>query len=91
MTLPLSADSLNNSYTPTRRDAREEKTVENTKNFTTLASITNGKVGVPHLPIVRQIDKSETNQVLKAEAKKSRGTFFFRDMLIILLTMCFPQ
>ena len=91
MTLPLSADSLNNSYTPTSRDAREEKTVEITKNFTMLASSTNGKVGVPHLPIVRKIDKSETNQMLKVAAKKSRGIFFFRDILKILSTKCFPQ
>ena len=91
MSLPLRADSLNNSYTPTRREAREEKTVEITKNFTTLASITNGKVGVPHLPIVTQTEKSETNQMLKVIAKKSRGTFFFRYILNILLTMCFLQ
>jgi len=76
--------SPSNSYMPTRRKARKERTVEVKKTFIIFASITTGKVGTPHLPVARQRDKIETNQMLKVALKKNRRIFFFRVMLCSL-------
>jgi hypothetical protein len=80
----LSFGALNNSYTPIMRKTREEKMEEIKKNFTMLASIITGKVGVPNLPVARQMVKSETNHVLSVAAKKNMGLFSSRTCSILV-------